>query len=337
MLLEEAALGRPYKVKGNSPEPDQPAAQASGGQRCLHTGAHGGPSPALSLDLSWEVNPSASLFGFQGPRQGLPFHRVGPGGPGSALGAPGHQRAPGQSRRASVGDKEATTARPLPAPPPSCRTLGLLPPRLSSCRSHRGFCPAGANALISLDLWSFLRLYCRDEDEVHHCQTALGTCTLPYRRTQMRSLPRRAAGGSLGTPGQRPGLPVTPIGIFCWSQMSHQGHNSRNSPDLIQAPVKTPQQHRRARWRRAGSSPKIRDKLRMLLCNCKLPRCPSPVKAQPVDTRTKEYRSEYKGVSQLSATNSDGARRSGCTEGAATKSGHGVIPLCVIPLLPASL
>lgn len=169
------------------------------------------------MDLSWELNPSVSLFGFQGPRQSLPFHRVSPGGPGSALGAPGHQRAPGQSRRASVGDKEATTARPLPAPPPNCRR-------------HRGFCPADANALISLDLWSFLRLYCRDEDEVHHRQTALGTCTLPYRGTQMHSLPRRAAGRSLGTPAQWPGLLVTPIGIFCWSQMSHQGHNSRNSP-----------------------------------------------------------------------------------------------------------
>lgn len=89
--------------------------------------------------------------------------------------------------------------------------------------------------------------------------------TLPYRRTQVHSLPRRVAGGSLGTPGQRPGLLVTPTGIFRWSQMSHQGHNSRNSLDLIQAPVKTPQQHHRARRRRTGFSPKIRDKLRMLL------------------------------------------------------------------------
>lgn len=132
VLLEEEALGERCKVKGNSPELDQPTHQASGGQRYLHTGAHGGPSPGLSLDLSWELNPSGSLFGPQGPRQGLPFHRMGPRGPGSAFGAPGHWRSLGQSRRVSVGDKEATTAQPLPAPLPNCRTLvRLLPPRLA--------------------------------------------------------------------------------------------------------------------------------------------------------------------------------------------------------------
>nr|KAF6490025.1 hypothetical protein HJG59_010399 [Molossus molossus] len=95
----------------------------------------------------------------------------------------------------------------------------------------------------------------------------LGRAPCPTEE-HMHSPPRKASGGSLGTPGQRPGLLVTPTGIFRWSQMSHQGHSGRNSLDLIQAPVNTPQQHRPARWRRTGFSPKIGDKPRMLLSPC---------------------------------------------------------------------
>lgn len=49
--------------------------------------------------------------------------------------------------------------------------------------------------------------------------------------------------------------------------------------------------------------------------------------AQPVVTHTKEYKSEYKGVSQLLGINSGGAQSFGRMREAATKSVHCVTPL----------
>lgn len=101
---------------GEMPLSQEYAAQASGTGR--HLGCGGGWCSGLSLELVLELSPSPSLFGPQGPKQGHPFHRMGPWGPGRAFRAPGHRRSPGQSRRVRVGAREATPARPLPEPPP---------------------------------------------------------------------------------------------------------------------------------------------------------------------------------------------------------------------------
>lgn len=173
MLLEEEPLGRPYKVKGKCPEPRACLGEARG--PCACTWAEPGTCPGSSaprgLSLALKARSKATLpIGWALGDQAVPS---GPLGTGDAQAGPGGSVwGPGRQQQCSLSQSPHPTDRNL------VRLLPLAWPE-SSCRRHRDFRPADADALISLDLWPSLWLYYRDKDEAHHCQTPLGSAACP--------------------------------------------------------------------------------------------------------------------------------------------------------------